>query len=170
MAIELAPGNLNFVLDDVGPFDLGRLARLHRACFDDAWSRKDLAHLLAMPGGFGVLARTAGFVRLGLDTRRAIGFGLCRVVRDDSELLSIGTRPEHRHQGIGAALLDEAIARCRARGAQRMFLEVAVDNEVAQRLYGRAGFVAVGKREAYYKRADGGTIAALTMRAELNAV
>ena len=23
----------------VGPFDLGRLARLHQACFEDPWSR-----------------------------------------------------------------------------------------------------------------------------------
>ena len=33
---------------NIGPFDLGRLARLHRACFEEAWSRADLAHLLAV--------------------------------------------------------------------------------------------------------------------------
>jgi ribosomal-protein-alanine N-acetyltransferase len=42
---------------NVGPFDLGRLARLHRGCFEEAWSRSDLAHLLAMPGAFGQVAR-----------------------------------------------------------------------------------------------------------------
>ena len=40
----------------VGPFDLGRLSRLHKGCFEEAWSRSDLAHLLAMPGGFGLIA------------------------------------------------------------------------------------------------------------------
>ena len=166
MALELEP--MRLFLDEVGAFDLGRIARLHRTCFDDAWSRKDLAQLLAMPGGFGLLARTDGFRGLGFDVRPAVGFSLCRVVKDESELLSLGTRPDQRQQGVAGALLDASMRCCRARGAARMFLEVAVDNTAAQRLYGRAGFVSVGRREGYYRRSDGATTAALTMRVEFS--
>jgi ribosomal-protein-alanine N-acetyltransferase len=166
MAASLAhPDDID--IDGIGPFDLGRLARLHRLCFDDAWSRSDLAQLLALPGGFGLLARSPGFHRLGIDTRRLLGFGLCRVVRDESELLSIGIAPDARGRGLGAWLLRACMANCRARGAQRMFLEVAVDNDAARALYDREGFLPVGRREGYYRRADGGRVAAVTMRIDL---
>ena len=84
------PKPMSVTIRSVGPFDLGRLSRLHRSCFEEAWSRSDLAHLLAMPGGFGLIARTyeGGLVRF--DAMRGVGFALCRVASDESELLSIG--------------------------------------------------------------------------------
>jgi len=151
----------------VGAFDLGKLARLHRACFDEPWSKTDLAHLLALPGGLGLMARTNGVRRLGFDTRRPVGFTLCRVTRDESELLSIGVAPEARRAGLATLLVRQSIQRCRAGGARCMFLEVAIDNPGAQALYFREGFREVGRREEYYRRAGGVRVAALTMRAEL---
>jgi ribosomal-protein-alanine N-acetyltransferase len=153
----------------VGPFDLGRLARLHRGCFEEAWSRSDLAHLLAMPGGFGLIARLyeGGFA--GLDAMRGVGFSLCRVIREESELLSIGVSPSYRHRGIAGSLLRASMERCRAIGARHMFLEVAVDNVEAQRLYAAHGFERVGVRPDYYQRAGGQRVAAYTMRCELGA-
>lgn len=150
-----------------GPFDLGRLARLHRACFDDAWSKTDLAHLLALPGGLGLIARTGGIRRLGFDTRRSMGFSLCRVTRDESELLSIGVAPDTRRCGVGLLLIRESMRRCRRAGARCMFLEVAVDNPGAYALYRHEGFDEVGRREGYYRRASGERVTALTMRADL---
>jgi len=165
MAAELeAPA---YDVQAVGAFDLGRLARLHRACFDEPWSKSDLAHLLALPGGLGLLARTRSFRRLGFDTRRAVGFSLCRVTRDESELLSIGVSPENRRSGLGTVLVRQSIQHCRAGGARCMFLEVAVDNPGAQALYAQEGFREVGRREGYYRRDGGDRVAALTMRAEL---
>ena len=101
----------------VGPFDLGRLARLHQSCFDDPWSRADLAHLLALPGGFGLLARLFERNLAGLDGMRGVGFALCRVMRDEGELLSIGVGPVYRRRAIGSALLRESMERCRRAGA-----------------------------------------------------
>jgi ribosomal-protein-alanine N-acetyltransferase len=100
----------------VGPFDLGRLARLHQACFEDPWSRADLAHLLALPGGFGLIARLFERNLSGLDGMRGVGFALCRVVRDEGELLSIGVGPSYRRRSIGSALLRESMERCRRDG------------------------------------------------------
>jgi ribosomal-protein-alanine N-acetyltransferase len=151
----------------VGPFDLGRLARLHQACFDDPWSRADLAHLLALPGGFGLLGRLFERNLVGLDGMRGVGFALCRVVRDEGELLSIGVGPAYRRRAIGSALLRESIERCRRAGAVSLFLEVATDNVTAQALYHALGFQEVGKREGYYVRPDGSRISAYTMRCDL---
>jgi ribosomal-protein-alanine N-acetyltransferase len=152
---------------NIGPFDLGRLARLHRNCFEEAWSRADLAHLLAIPGGFGLVARVYDGGLAGLDGMRGVGFALCRVVRDESELLSIGVMPAYRKRGVARALLRASMARCLGGGADNMFLEVAVDNPAAQQLYEEAGFERVGSRPDYYQRADGSRITAYTMRSHL---
>jgi ribosomal-protein-alanine N-acetyltransferase len=152
----------------VGPFDLGRLARLHQACFEDPWSRADLAHLLALPGGFGLLARLFEPHLSGLDGMRGVGFALCRVVRDEGELLSIGVGPAYRRRAIGASLLRESMERCRRAGAVAMFLEVATDNVSAQMLYQAFGFNEVGRRDGYYQRANGTRVSAYTMRCDLS--
>ncbi len=159
--------NNTISIKTVGPFDLGRLARLHQSCFDDPWSRADLAHLLALPGGFGLIARLFERHFTGLDGMRGVGFALCRVVRDEGELLSIGVGPPYRRRAIGAALLQASIERCRKAGAASMFLEVATDNLSAQALYHAFGFGEVGRRDGYYLRPDGTRVAALTMRCDL---
>jgi [ribosomal protein S18]-alanine N-acetyltransferase len=165
--MRLLPKSSSVSIKAVGPFDLGRLARLHRGCFDDPWGRADLAHLLALPGGFGLIARLFGRSFAGLDSLRGVGFALCRVVRDESELLSIGVAPAHRRKGIGGALLRAAMARCLQAGAGTMFLEVAVDNGLARELYEAHGFNVVGRREGYYLRADGSRASAFTLRCDL---
>ncbi len=159
--------NSTISIKTVGPFDLGRLARLHQSCFDDPWSRADLAHLLALPGGFGLIARLFERHLSGLDGMRGVGFALCRVVRDEGELLSIGVGPTYRRRAIGAALLQASMERCRKAGAVGMFLEVATDNHSAQALYRSFGFDEVGRREGYYLRPDGARVSALTMRCDL---
>src|SRR5215213_4522827 len=123
----------------VGPFDLGRLSRLHE----------------------GGLAR--------LDAMRGVGFSLCRVVRDESELLSIGVGASYRRRGVAGYLLRASMERARVIGARQMFLEVAVDNEAAQRLYLVHGFEHVGTRTDYYQRQNGERTAAYTMRCTLDA-
>lgn len=152
----------------VGPFDLGRLARLHRRCFAEPWSRADLAHLLALPGGFGLIARLYEGGLAGLDALRGVGFAIARVTREESELLSLGVAPGWRRRKVGSALLLAAMERARASGASVMFLEVAIDNHSAQELYAAHGFEAVGLRPDYYQRADGSRIGAHTMRCELD--
>ena len=48
-----------------------------------------------------------------------------------------------------------------------MFLEVAKDNASALALYERFGFVKVGERAGYYRRADGTRATAVVMRKSL---
>lgn len=157
----------SITVKSIGPFDLGRLTRLHRACFEDSWSRTDLAHLLALPGGFGLLARLYEGGFSGLDAMRGVGFSICRIAADECELLSIGVNPSYRRRHVGDALLQESMRRCRAAGAVVMFLEVAVDNAAAQLLYTRHGFEQVGIRLDYYNRANGRRMDAYTMRCPL---
>jgi ribosomal protein S18 acetylase RimI-like enzyme len=51
------------------------------------------------------------------------------------------TAPEHRKRGIGAALLKHVIDQARAEGVLRITLLTDMQNERAQAMYRRAGFV-----------------------------
>jgi ribosomal protein S18 acetylase RimI-like enzyme len=48
--------------------------------------------------------------------------------------------PAHRGHGVGRTLLDATLAALAARGAPRVVLSTAEQNEPAQRLFARAGF------------------------------
>jgi GNAT superfamily N-acetyltransferase len=50
-------------------------------------------------------------------------------------------RPDYRKQGIGARLLEHVIAQARAEGVLRLTLLTDMQNEQAQVLYRRLGFV-----------------------------
>jgi [ribosomal protein S18]-alanine N-acetyltransferase len=130
-----------------------RLAALHAAAFDgpgDApWSAAAFAGLLSQAGVFAVEAPD--------------GFILMRTVADEAEILTLAVGPAARRRGLGAGLVGEAVLAATARGAVRVFLEVAGDNTAARALYARAGFVEAGRRPGYYAGPDGGRRDALIL-------
>lgn len=121
------------------------LAALHARAFTfpRPWSAAEFATILAGPGAV-----------LCADPDGA-AFALGRVVADEGELLTICTAPEARRQGRAARLLARLMAQMRARGAARIFLEVASDNAAAIALYRAAGFIESGRRPGYYRAPDG---------------
>ena len=58
----------------------------------------------------------------------------------------------HRRQGIGVALLDEAVAWARDVGVRKLELHVFPHNEAAIALYERFGFRREGYRRGHYRR------------------
>jgi ribosomal-protein-alanine N-acetyltransferase len=137
--------------------DLGVVARIHAASFDDAWTEAVFRRILAMPNAFGLAARA----------HTLVGFAVARVAAGECELLSLAVDPGQRRGGIGAQLLDATIAAAIAHGGRVLFLEVAENNAAALRLYGSRGLAMVGRRPNYYEVPGGGTVAALTMRLDL---
>ena len=129
--------------------DPARLAAIHAEAFAAAWDQAALSELLASPGVFAV-AEEDGFI-------------LIRVVVDEAEILTLAVRPSARRAGLGARLVEAAVVRAAALGAERMFLEVAEGNGAARALYARNGFVEMGRRRGYYSHADGRREDALTL-------
>ena len=117
------------------------LAVLHAEAFDTPWDAASLSALLDSPGVFAV--------------EQPDGFILIRVVADEAEILTLAVRPAARRSGLGGRLVEAAVIRAAALGAERMFLEVAEDTVAARALYARAGFVEAGRRRGYYARSDG---------------
>ena len=130
-----------------------RLAALHATAFDGPWDAAAFTGLLDQAGVFAV--------------ETAQGFILMRVVADEAEILTLAVHPEVRGRGQGAQLVAEGVAAAGARGADRVFLEVADDNAPARALYARAGFVEAGRRPAYYSRPDGSRADALFLSLNL---
>lgn len=132
-----------------GAAHLPVLEALHAASFADparsgpAWSAAEIGGLLILPG-------VSAQIALDGDGEPA-GLALWRLVLDEAELLTIGTRPDRRGQGIGRALLRAGIAKLQAQAATRLFLEVAVTNKEAIYLYASLGFSSVGRRRDYYR-------------------
>ena len=132
-----------------------RLAEIHAAAFPAPWDAAAFEALLAQTGVF-VLEAPDGFI-------------LLRTVADEAEILTLAVRPAARRSGLGAGLVKQGAAAAAARGATRLFLEVADDNAPARALYARAGFAEAGRRPGYYARPDGGRQDALILALNLTA-
>ena len=124
----------------LGEENLDALAELAASLVDFPWTRGQFADSLA-----------AGHAILGLCTEgRLIGFAVTMAVLDEVELLDIGVARPHQGQGLGKALLEQAIAAAVAKGAKRMLLEVRAGNAAAIGLYEALGFRQIGRRRDYY--------------------
>lgn len=67
-----------------------------------------------------------------------------------AEVSGLAVAPAHQGKGIGARLLEAAIARCRRESVRRLALRVLSTNPAARRLYERHGFALEGThREAF---------------------
>ena len=76
-----------------------------------------------------------GYAYAGLE-----GFDYMSLRGPAGALYDIVVDPAHRGRGVGRMLLDATLAALTARGAPRVVLSTAEQNESAQRLFARAGF------------------------------
>jgi ribosomal-protein-alanine N-acetyltransferase len=145
-------------LSEASPRDAAAIATLHAASFHRGWSETEIEHLLLDRHVVGHRA-TAG--------RGLAGFILSRLVQDEAEILSVAVAASWRGRGLARQLLDLHLRRLAGLGARTVFLEVGEDNAPARRLYRRAGFREVGRREGYYQDRGGPGTAALVLRRDL---
>jgi ribosomal-protein-alanine N-acetyltransferase len=75
--------------------------------------------------------------------------GLCDYP-DEAFVQTMAVAKDQQGKGIGALLLEELLAEAARRDKTPVLLEVRADNEPAQRLYLRYGFVKEGVRRGYY--------------------
>jgi len=143
-------------ISQAGPVDARALAALHASSFHRGWSEDEFERLLSDRHVVAHRA-TAGAALAGLI--------LSRIVQDEAEILSIAVAPARRGRGLARQLLDINLRRLAALGARSVFLEVEEGNISARRLYRRAGFQEVGRRERYYAPERGA--AALVLRRDL---
>ena len=136
------------------------MAAAHAQAFHHkSWREDEFEDLLEGEGIYGFLA----------DDDAPLGVILCRIAADEVEVLTVGVTPQARRRGVGLALMLAALDVAREAGTAEAFLEVAVDNDPAIKLYELMGFERTGVRKAYYDLGPAGFMDALVMRLDLNA-
>ena len=139
--------------------DAPALARIHGASFHRGWGESEFESMLAERNTL------AHRLRMG---RKIVGFSVSRIAADEAEILSIALAQSHRGRGLSHNLLLTHLGHLAGRGVRTVFLEVEENNPPARRLYERAGFAVVGRRERYYRQDGGEPLNALLMRRDLS--
>jgi [ribosomal protein S18]-alanine N-acetyltransferase len=138
--------------------DAPRLAQLHGTSFHRGWGESEFEGMMS--------ERNTLVHRLRLG-RKIIGFVISRIGADEAEILSIAVDTGHRGKGLSRNLLLTHLGYLAGRGVRVIFLEVEENNQPARKLYERAGFAVVGRRERYYRQ-GGEQLNALLMRRDLS--
>lgn len=81
------------------------------------------------------------------------GHAVVSVAAEIAELQRISVTPAQRRTGLATALLAAVASYSAQQGAERLLLEVRVDNEAARAFYAACGFIELARRARYY--ADG---------------
>ena len=117
-----------------------KLADLHKKCFPNRpWSADDFRDL--KNSGCEIIMSENGFI-------------VYRIAVDEAEIITIGVNPETRRNGIASAMIGIIEKTLKNQGVKKIFLEVALNNEPAKRLYESMGFKVVGSRPKYYDGVD----------------
>jgi ribosomal-protein-alanine N-acetyltransferase len=146
-------------VEPAGLRDAPALAQIHGASFHRGWGESEFDSMLT--------ERNTLVHRLRMG-RKVVGFAVSRLAADEAEILSIAVAESHRGRGLSHTLLLTHLGHLAGRGVRTVFLEVEENNQPARRLYERAGFTVVGRRERYYRHSGGEPLNALLMRRDLS--
>ena len=91
------------------------------------------------------------FYVVAADGDDVVGYAGLSTAPDEAWVQNIGVRREAQRRGIGRTLLEALLAEAGRLRIKQTLLEVAVDNEAAQRLYATYDFEPVGIRRGYYQ-------------------
>lgn len=109
-----------------------------------------------VPPGAPATAKPPWFKRLfGYERRLStadfvVGFSGFWLMVGEAHIIAIGVREAYRRLGIGEGLLIAVIELAQISNANVVTLEVRASNTIAQDLYQKYGFQAVGRRLKYY--------------------
>ncbi len=132
---------MDYTIVSAGERHLDALRKLEERCFSVPWTREQLRAELP-DAHHEFLAAESG--------EDVLGYVGMMYVLDEGYISNVAVAPEHRRQGIAAALLRELLRRAEALGLSFVTLEVRASNEAAIALYGGFGFLPVGRRKGYY--------------------
>ena len=123
--------------------DLNAIEEIERASYHTPWSRSMFAGELAKPSSLSLGA-------FDTETTELLGYLIISRYVDAWHVMNVAVAPEHRRRKIATMLLERLFELTAGDGQRGYTLEVRVSNDVAIRLYERAGFKPRGIRRGYY--------------------
>jgi ribosomal-protein-alanine N-acetyltransferase len=128
--------------------------------YGEAWNRRQVTDALTMPSTHALIIDEDGNL-IGEEDADPAGFVMTRYAADEEELLLIAVMPDLRERGLGKRLIEQLFDAARARGVNRIFLEMRRGNP-AVHLYRKLGFEPIGERPNYYRMTNGERVDAIT--------
>jgi [ribosomal protein S18]-alanine N-acetyltransferase len=123
--------------------DLNAIEDIERASYPTPWSRSMFAGELAKPSSLSLGAFES-------ESGELLGYLIISRYVDAWHVMNVAVAPDHRRRKIATMLLDRLFELTAGEGRRGYTLEVRVSNDVAIRLYERAGFKPRGIRRGYY--------------------
>lgn len=126
--------------------DLEEVMQIEQQSFPTPWHADTFRHEIACNhNAYYVVAKA----KLP-EGERTVGYAGMWLVADEAHITTIAVAPAYRGRKIGERLLLNLLETAVRRGMLRATLEVRESNRVAQRLYLKYRFDAVGLRRRYY--------------------
>lgn len=126
--------------------DIDEVLEIERLCFPTPWSREAFR--------IEIEQNRCAHYFVAVCQDKIVGYGGMWVIIDEAHITNVAVHPSYRGRGIGEAIMRSLIEAAISLGAVRMTLEVRVSNKIAQNLYEKLGFRAVGIRKRYYSNND----------------
>ncbi len=147
------------------PDDLNGVMYINQTClpenyaayfFNELYERFPETFIVAEENG-----KIIGYVMCRIETGLP-DFGLLGIAKR-GHIISIAVLPEHQRKGVGAAIIQEALAGMRFYKAKDCYLEVRVSNKPAVSLYRKFGFETSRIVHRYYSDGEDAYIMTLKL-------
>ncbi len=120
--------------------EISCLSQLSGECGSDRWSED--AFLPEFKKGSVIMCCECD--------KTVVAFAVVGVSFDEGYLHLVATHPDFRKQGIASRLLAECEEKCRAKGVEKILLDVRVSNITAVSLYQSLGYSTLCTRKNFY--------------------
>ena len=137
---------MHWHLSGLSLYDVEQILAIEEVSFKAPWSRTLFLEELACKTAFNYVVKLTGSEK----HEPVIAYICSRIIGCELSILRIAVFPKLRNLGIASWLLDKCFKVARDKGVTSVFLEVRESNSAAIAIYGKLGFISVGKRPAYY--------------------
>ena len=141
--------DITFTIRDYRSADFDRLWHIDQLCFPPgiAYTQMDLSGFIMRRNAITLV----GEFQSGVADDPIAGFVIAQPVRRKyGRILTLDILPQVRRFGLATQLMNASEDRLRALGCSEIYLETAVDNEAALRLYRKLGYQVLRTLPEYY--------------------
>jgi len=141
--------DITFTIRDYRSADFDRLWHIDQLCFPPgiAYTQMDLSGFIMRRNAITLV----GEFQPGVADDPIAGFVIAQPVRRKyGRILTLDILPQARRFGLATQLMNASEDRLRALGCSEIYLETAVDNEAALRLYRKLGYQVLRTLPEYY--------------------
>jgi len=122
--------------------NVDEMLKIEKKSFASHWSRQTFLDELSAENGYYIKIK---------DRDRIMGYSGFRYVLDEAHITTLAVHNKFRKKGIGTKLVEQLMKDAKARGLNKLYLEVRQSNIPAQKIYKKLGFKVIDRRREYYQ-------------------